>query len=205
MMRPGPDRAAGLCLLALVLTAFACIPSRPGADRPGEMALFVEYLVRGDLPSALGIAGRERNPRAAHNFGLLLPGYRSLDDSRPRYPVFVENRQDRYPTVRELERGGALGEGADGMLKYVPHAGAAAPPPGEEALFRDIILRENFDRSSTIDFLVQNGVGFSRAGLAAAFARVRARIALHGDWVERPGPAGTGTWEQVDRSGTPAP
>ncbi|MFH1708820.1 MAG: hypothetical protein ABIF71_13010 [Planctomycetota bacterium] len=204
-MRPGPDRPAAVALLALALAASGCIPSRTGADRSADMALFVEYLVRGDLPSALKIAGGERSPHATRNFGLLLPGYRSLDDSRPRYPVFVENRQDRYPTIRELMRGGALGEGADGMLKYVVRPGAAAPPPGEEALFRDIILRENFDRSSTIDFIVQNGAGFTRAGLAAAFARVRARTALHGDWVERLGPAGTEIWEQVDRSGTPVP
>jgi len=186
------------CLAAAVLSARGCTTVAEWNARVDGIAYYVEYLVRGDMESALRTAQGEKNKRFLKIYRLFLPRRRSLDDEKYYYPVFVENRRKRFPRVREFKRAGLVGEGLDGMLKIVDSNPVAGRKPFN-ALLKELVLRENFDRKRIIGYILQNTKVVSEEELTAAFARVRRSLALHGDLVECTGPKGERVWRPVSR------
>lgn len=171
-------------ILMLITALSGCTSTIPRRSHLSNVCLFTEYLVRGDERTAYSIAAEEESSKYRRIYSLFLPRIRSLDDTFPSYPVFIENRQKRYPTVRQFKRAGFLGEGLDGTIKYVDQDKDPEKAEQERQLMADIIIRENMDREKMISFMLHNSTGLGRKELILGFSCARQALALEGDYIE---------------------
>lgn len=198
MKKPRTVTVSCLILAALAGLATGCMSVHERQEAYHNISYFIEYLVRGDVRSAGTMLKQETDSGYAEAYRLFLPKRRSLDDEKHYFPVFLENRIERFPRIREYKRAGLIGESANGTLSIVPSNPAAREEPMRSVL-KKLIFRENFDRQRVVRYIVENTRSISKRELAAGFAFVRHKMALTGDMIQIAENDGAAEWREAER------
>jgi len=185
---------AAVCLFAFR----GCTTVQQKQESLFNVCRFVEYLVRGDRVTAGTVMKREAGSRCAGLYQLFLPRFRSLDDKKRYFPVFLENRMKRFPEVREYKRAGLIGESVQGNLKIINSNPAAQEKPLKKDL-EELVLRENFDRKRIIRYIMDHKKSMSEKELIEGFAHVRHTMGLTGDMIEVTDNDGELVWKKAER------
>lgn len=187
-----------LFLLCMFL-ASGCETTAQRKEKLINISLYIEHLVRGDEKSGLKLLKQEKDEKYLRVYALFVPKLRSLDDEEYYYPVFLEKRQKRFSTIRELKREGYLGEGIDGMIKFVKNSNDTETKQHMEQLFKELIIKENFDRKNISGFIIASHKWLKKKELKEACIQVRRMLALTGDFVEETGEDGKSIWVRAER------
>lgn len=185
-------------IAAFLFTAGGCTTVQQKQERLNNVSRFVEYLIRGDRAAAGKLMKKEEGSRYTGLYQLFLPRFRSLEDKKKYFPVFLENRMRRFPEVREYKRAGLIGESAHGALKIV----SSNPAAREKSLKNDLeklVLRENFDRKRIVQYIMEHKKSILEKELTGSFAHVRQAMALTGDMLEVLDSNGESKWKKAER------